>query len=446
MLNSEQILHTLKQHSAAKTIWAAYSGGLDSHVLAHWLAQHQRQFTQPIRLVHVDHNLHPQSPAWANHCQQVAQHLQLPLDVLRVEVKHIDHMGLEAAARLARYQAIATHIGKNAVLVTAQHQQDQAETIMLQLLRGAGSLGLSAMQTSAIWQYMQLLRPLLHIDRTTLEAYAKQHQLIWVEDPSNLNTNIRRNFLRHQVWPKMKQRWPALNQTLARSAAHLAEAQQLLDERAEEDLQMLSADWLQHSLNIPALLALSSARQRNVLRFFIRKLGFKLPSTTILQCLIEELCLAKEDAIPRVRWANVEAQRYRQNLYFARKTTPVEKTGGQSIFSLDPVKLYQNQSLIWLNVPGKGMREETITAGLTLHFRQGGEKIQLTQNGPHLSLKKLYQQWAIPPWQRAAIPLLFDKEKLIAVVGHAISADAKVNAQQMGWLPTIMPTESTFFD
>jgi tRNA(Ile)-lysidine synthase len=293
---------------------------------------------------------------------------------------------------------------------------------------------------------MRLIRPLLQTDRSALEAYAKQQQLNWIEDPSNLNTDIRRNFLRHQVWSSLKQRWPALNQTLARSAAHLAEAQQLLDERAEDDLQALSADAFQRSLNVPALLGLSAARQRNVLRFFIRKLGFDLPSTAVLQCLIDELCLAKLDAMPQVRWADVEARRYRDNIFFSKTTKTTEWIGEQTISSLETQLLGQDQKLVWQEAAGQGIQESVITAGLTLRFRQGGEKIQLSQNGPQLSLKNLFQQWAIPPWQRSAIPLLFAEDKLIAVVGYAISAEVKVGAQQQGWLPTIQPAEHAFFD
>lgn len=446
MLNPEQIVDTVKVNAGEKPIWLAYSGGLDSHVLVHLLAQQHAHFSQPIRLVHVDHNLHADSAQWALHCQQIARQLDLLLDVLQVEVTDIEQMGLEAAARFARYQAIASHIGSDAVLVTAQHQQDQAETVMLQLLRGAGSLGLSAMQTHANWQQMKLIRPLLQTQRIALEAYAQQQQLNWIEDPSNLNTEIRRNFLRHQVWPTLQQRWPALNQTLARSAAHLAEAQQLLDERAEDDLQMLFADTLQRRLNVPALLRLSPVRQRNVLRFFIRKLGLTLPSTAILQCLIDELCLAKADAMPQVHWVNVEARRYRENIYFLNTTHFVELKESHHITSLENLPLGQDKTLVWQAAVGEGLQQSVISAGLMLRYRQGGEKIQLSQNGPRLSLKNLFQQWAIPPWQRNTIPLLFAEGKLVAVVGYAISADAQVEAQQKGWLPTIMPAEHAFFD
>lgn len=446
MLDIEHIFQTIKHHAADKIIWVAYSGGLDSHVLVHLLATHRQQFNQAIRLVHVDHNLQDGSAGWAKHCQQIARQLQLPIDVLTVAVEHHQQMGLEAAARFARYQAIAGHIGNNAVLLTAQHQQDQAETLLLQLVRGAGSLGLSAMQTCSNWQQMPLLRPLLQTDRTVLEAYASQHQLSWIEDPSNLDTDIRRNFLRHQVWPVLRQHWPALNSTLARSAAHLSEAQQLLDERAEEDLQRLAADWSRRSLHIAALLQLSAVRQRNVLRFFIRQLGLALPSTVIMQCLIEELCLAKSDAMPVIRWANVEARRYRDNIYFSKSITTTKLSESRIFSSLEPVHLGQDQKLVWQAAAGQGLEKSVITSGLTLRFRQGGEKIQLTQNGSHHSLKNLFQQWAIPPWQRSAIPLLFSKEKLIAVVGYAISENVRVGPQQKGWLPVVMPATDTFFD
>lgn len=445
-LNDEHIITCLQRDADQQPIWVAYSGGLDSHVLVHLLAQHRAAFSQSIRLVHVNHGLHQYSDEWAAQCQSVAQQLDLPLDCLSVEVTLIRQLGLEAAARFARYQAIAAHIGVDAVLVTAQHQQDQAETMMLQLLRGAGALGLSAMQPISNWQQMPLIRPLLAYDRQAIEVYAQQHQLHWIEDPSNQSLKIRRNFLRHQIWPSLQQHWPALNQTLSRSAAHLSEAQQLLDERAAEDVLNLQSDGSLTTIDIPTLLKLTEARQRNVLRYIIRQLALALPSTLVLQKIINEVCWATADAMPLLTWSGGAVRRFRDKLYFMQTSVLEKPTQTFFINHLDALTLSSTQQLNWHKANEQGIDEQWIHSGLTLRYRCGGERIQLHKNGPHLSLKNLFQQWAIPPWQRDAIPLLFADDTLVAVVGYAICAEAQAKREQHGWLPTLLSESPRFFD
>ncbi|MEX0614885.1 MAG: tRNA lysidine(34) synthetase TilS, partial [Methylophaga sp.] len=254
-INAQPIVAKLQPFLDGRPLWLAFSGGLDSTVLVHLLVRQHPEL--PLRLIHVNHQLHPDANKWAAHCQQFAGQLHLPITILEVSVDLEAGLGLEAAARDARYGAINRHIGDNGVLLTGQHQQDQAETVMLQLLRGAGNRGLAAMPFQTSWQTMNIVRPLLAIDRPALLEYAKHHQLKFLDDPSNADIQIQRNFLRHKIWPLLKSRWPALNQTLSRSAAHLSEAQTLLDEIAEVDLERVNADLIAARLDCAALLKLS---------------------------------------------------------------------------------------------------------------------------------------------------------------------------------------------
>ena len=320
-IDAQPILAKLQPFLDGRPLWLAFSGGLDSTVLVHLLASQTPKL--PLKLIHINHQLHADADNWALHCQQFATALDLPFTTIKVNVDIQGGLGLEAAARQARYDAIARHIGKKALLLTGQHQQDQAETLMLQLLRGAGNRGLSAMGFALDWQTMTILRPLLDIDRATLADYARYHQLDYLDDPSNNDISIQRNYLRQQIWPLLQKRWPALNQTLSRSAGHLNEAQSLLDELAVADLKTADADKTTASLNCQALLTLSPARQRNALRSFLHQLAMPLPTTAVLQRILDEVCAAKIDAQPLVEWSELEARRFAGRLFVQQKLPPI---------------------------------------------------------------------------------------------------------------------------
>lgn len=431
------VIKTIRKLCGSSSLWVAYSGGMDSHVLLHLLAQHRHQFPQAIHVVHVDHQLQSQSANWAEHCRQIAESLKLSFHCLKVNVTDIEQSGLESAARSARYDAITNLIKEEGVLLTGQHLQDQAETLMLQLLRGAGNRGLGAMKAMSVWQTMRIIRPLLAISREDLLEYATAHQLQWIEDPSNQNTEINRNFLRHQVWPLLKKRWPAINRNLSRSAQNLQESQALLDELAQQDLLTLEADLQDGSLRIDKLLVLTEARQRNVLRFFMAELKMALPSRVNLQRILDEVCVAAIDAQPQVIWHEYIARRYQNKLYLSRLISLSPKRSPGLIHNQQPMLLDDKHRLIWQMQEDNGIRAELFGSGLTLKYRQGGEKIQLAGKTYHQSVKKLFQQWQIPVWQRDNIPLLFADKQLVAIVGYACAEIAKPQSGQTGWVPMI---------
>jgi tRNA(Ile)-lysidine synthase len=257
-LNPQQILVELNRLAAGRRFCLAFSGGIDSHVLLHILANATPSLPS-FRVIHINHGLNQDSASWAEHCSAVCHALGITFKSISVTVTNIDTLGLEAAARRARYQAFSQELAADEVLLTAQHQQDQAETLMLQLLRGAGPKGLSAMWPETLNNGLSILRPLLAVSKQAIRDYAKLHQLVWVNDPSNNDTRIKRNYLRQRVWPQLEEYWPALDKTLSRSAEHCREAVVLLHELAAIDARTVIVEAGQ--LRLSALLTLTPERQ-----------------------------------------------------------------------------------------------------------------------------------------------------------------------------------------
>ncbi|EIK51760.1 tRNA(Ile)-lysidine synthetase [Stutzerimonas stutzeri TS44] len=387
----------------------AFSGGLDSTVLLQLLADlARREALPPLRAIHVHHGLQPAADAWPEHCRRVCAALGVPLEVLYVQVK--TGRNLEQAARQARYAAIEIRLEEDEVLLTAQHRDDQAETLLFRLLRGAGVRGLAAMPARRRLGRGWLVRPLLDVSRSELEAHARRLGLGWVEDPSNDSLEFSRNYLRHQVMPLLAQRWPQTATTLARTAAHMAEAQTLLDELAKMDLAMMAPPgacaWLPvPSLALAPLLTLSSARQRNALRHWLAPLT-ALPDSEHWQGW-ESLCAAAVDATPVWRLAAGELQRSGDRLWWLSGCWLRPVTG--------PVAWHDpNQSL---QLPDNGsvrIAGAAAPARYEVRYRQGGEVLQVPGRGSR-DLKRLLNEAGVPRFARARLPLLYVDDRLVGV-------------------------------
>ncbi|NOQ93368.1 MAG: tRNA lysidine(34) synthetase TilS [Methylophaga sp.] len=421
--------------ASGKRIWVAYSGGVDSHVLLHLLAQSNHPQLENVAAIHVDHGLNNDSPQWTQHCAHIAEALNIHFVGLKAKVKNIESLGMEAAAREARYLALQNALSKNDILLTAQHQQDQAETVLLQLFRGAGPKGLSAMASHFSLGDVQTIRPLLTTPQTDILAYAQTHQLQWIDDPSNIETRWNRNYIRHKLWPEIAKRWPSAAQTISRSAAHCAETSELLDDLAEHDCSLLGIDKTSTSLPVTRLLTLSTARRNNILRHLFLWLNLPLPSTVNLQRIIDEVCLAKQDSTPLVSWSGVEVRRYQDYLYFMSPLSQhdnkkVLKVNCSQEFSLD-----DGRCIEWVETKGQGIAKDSLSGKVTVRFRQGGERIKPQGEAHHKSVKHLFQQWSVPPWQRDRIPLIFCDDKLVAVIGYCIDDLYSVSDGQQGSLP-----------
>jgi len=231
-----QVLHDQLSVEKNSAVYVAYSGGLDSHVLLHALSGLASDYPFSLKAIHIDHSLQLQSPAWADHCQQVCDGMSVPLTIRTLSIDQKKGESLEAVARDARYAALAECLPEGGLCMTAQHRNDQTETLLLQLLRGAGVHGLAAMPASKNFSTGRLLRPLLHFSREDLLDYANRHRLVWIEDPSNQDNRFDRNFLRNEVLPVLRERWPGMDKSLSRSARHAASAATMLDDIASSDL------------------------------------------------------------------------------------------------------------------------------------------------------------------------------------------------------------------
>jgi tRNA(Ile)-lysidine synthase len=406
----------IKEWGFNRTYWLAYSGGLDSHVLLDLCMQLRK--TQPfnLRVVHVHHGLSPNADQWTQHCQQTCAQYSIELLCLRVDARPPEGESLEAYAREKRYQALEQVLPAHDILLTAHHQDDQAETILLQLLRGAGPKGLAAMpRIKSLGQGLQG-RPLLDCSRRDLQAYADAQALSWVEDESNQDSHYPRNFIRHELLPLLKTRWPAVEANLARSAAHCAEAQNLLHDFASQDLAQLAGS-RPHTLSVKRLLELSLPRQRLSLRSWFENRGVQAPNSAKLFQIQQDVLQASWDSCPCIAWGAIELRRYQDDL-FLLPLLPAHDVAQVYTWDLaQPLSIAGLGQLRRVAIPGQGLCPRI--QQLEVRFRQGGEVFRKA-NGQHHELKKFFQEQGIPPWERDRLPLLWVKDELAAIPGYFI--------------------------
>ena len=390
----------------------AYSGGMDSHVLLHALAHLQSiGKIQQLRAIHIDHGLQAESSAWSNHCKETAGALGVSCEVIPLNLKIPEGESLEAVARDARYDVFKQRLEQGEALLTAHHQNDQAETVLLQLFRGSGVDGLAAMPEVKDFERGMLLRPLLNYSRQFLEDYAKEYQLNYIDDPSNFDTDFDRNFLRHDVLPLLQTHWKGVTKNLTRVARLQAEAKHLLEENAEIDYQAMEREHF--TLSIDSLLQLPKVRQKLVIRLWLSKQQFLMPSEIKLEHLISDVLYAKSDAKPCVHWSNVEVRRYQNRLY-ALQINQTHKA--DRVIDWDACSpLVLSSITIELDDLGEWKKVLQQADKVTVRFRQGGERIRLRGHKQTVKLKKLLQESNIPPWERDRIPLIYLGEKLIIV-------------------------------
>ena len=402
--------------SKNSTFWIAYSGGIDSHVLLHLAAELQK--TQPefkLKAIHINHHISPNADAWALHCTAVCKALNIPLHIRDVHLTQRKELGLEAAARMERYRVFSELLAENGVLLTGHNANDQAETLLLQLLRGAGPKGLAAMPAFKALGKAKLWRPLLDVPRCEIEAYAKENSLVWIEDESNFSEDYARNFLRLQIMPGLQEQWPGCLNTLARSAVHCAEASYLLEELAQEDLIKVQAAQ-PNQIYLSELKKLSVNRQANVLRYWFAQLGFAIPETKQLDELRHQLFDAKHDAQPLVCWSGVECRRFADCLYVMAPLKALSKKC--YLWPEERELLLSEIGVLDVRRIEQRLRKlENFEKRITIRFRVGGERCTLPGRKGTRELKKLFQEWKIPPWERDHLPLIYASNLLIELVG-----------------------------
>jgi tRNA(Ile)-lysidine synthase len=431
----DYLLQQLRRHSAAPCYQVAFSGGLDSQVLLHALCAVRGQLAAGVGAVHVHHGLHADAGHWEARCRQVCGELNVAYTALRVDGRPAQGESPEAAARAARYQALSEWLPSHHCLLTAQHQDDQAETLLLQLLRGSGVSGLAAMPVMTNLGAGQHLRPLLGVNRASLHRYALEHALSWIEDPGNLNTAYDRNYLRHRVMPVLRDRWPALSSSLSRSAAHCAEADDLIGQLAEHDLQAVTGTNAE-TLSVPAFVVLPRDRQRNVLRAWLRHRSCGAPSTAVLARIVNDVFCSRADAAPCVRWDRYEVRRYRDAVFCLQQTV-IRGTGRVLDWSLSgPLTLPGAGGVLTATpVSGAGLRHTDAMAGsITVRWRKGGERCRPAGRGHQHSLKKMFQEQGVPPWERGRIPLIYIQDTLAMVPGLCVCEPFQAGPAEPGVL------------
>jgi tRNA(Ile)-lysidine synthase len=448
----------------------ALSGGVDSVVLLAALAEPWRgklRKQMRLRAVHVHHGLHANAGKWSAHCAELAGRLDVPLTTLRVKVARVRGASLEAAAREARYEAIAGVLAPDEVLLTAHHEDDQLETVLLQLFRGAGIAGLAAMPEVATFARGLLARPLLTRTRAELETWARSRSLTWVDDDTNENEQLDRNYLRRRVLPLIRERWPAASRSVARSARHVAEAKRLLDALALADVERAANG---AALSVARLRALPADRRRNAVRFWIARAGHTLPDSTRLDEITRTVLDARPDANPFVEWDTTRLRRHAGQLTLESSASGADEPAIHlnTLRRINTLRLKAAESATtevsegtrwnWrayarIRLPGSSgtleitpdahgpINLDTLPPELTIRQRKGGERLKSTRTGRTRTLKSLLQESHTPLADRAVLPLIFINDHLIAVADrwadHSIQAtrDTRHRAR-IRWLRT----------
>ena len=411
----------------------ALSGGIDSCVLLHALVEVKKSLDFNFRVMHVHHGLSPNADSWVEFCKQTCVAYQVPLEVERVEVQKGAGIGLEAAARDARYKVL--YDAGADYIILAHHQDDQAETLLLQLIRGAGLKGLSAM--AAQDENRCLLRPLLDISRQEIEAYAKANQLAWIDDESNLDTKYDRNYCRHEIMPVIKARFPAADETLARSASHIAEASQLLNELAQIDAQ---ACLIEGRMSVKRLGELNLPRAKNLFRWWLSSMGFVAPSSDRLDEMLTQLINASQDASLKIsldKANEINLRRYQGYAYI--DTNHSERVSDIAMIWQGEARLTMPDGthLVFERHQGQGLAIDKLGGHkLRISSRKGGERFKPDLIRPTRTLKHLLQEANMPPWQRERLPLVYLDDTLAVVPNVGVECNMQATQRDMGLVIT----------
>ncbi|AHG74473.1 tRNA(Ile)-lysidine synthase [Mannheimia sp. USDA-ARS-USMARC-1261] len=393
------------------------SGGVDSVVLLHLFAH--TNFN--IRAIYIHHGLSPNADSWAEFCEQYCKRLNIPFILQKVTVDSTN--GVENGAREARYQAIQQHLKSNEILATAHHLDDQAETFLLALKRGSGIKGLSAMQAVTFLQNFTAFRPLLTFSKAELLAYAKAHQLQWIEDESNTNNRYDRNFLRNKILPLLNQRWQQFSEMVARSAQHCAEQQELIQELLNDELTKSIGE--KNQLSIAHFEHFSLLKQQQLIRLWLEKYGVMMPSQVQLQAVISELIFANADKNPHIKIGEKVIRRYQQAIYITDELPEIPafeiKLGAETELDLPHQlgKMIRHQQEIICKKQGKTDRlllpEALAQEQISLRIRQQG-KVKCYGKPHREEMKKIWQQHNVPVWERNHTLLVFWQDEFVACI------------------------------
>ncbi len=427
----ERILDDALTAIPSAPIVVALSGGLDSTALLHALSCSPATRERGLRAIHIDHGLQARSGDWGLHCRRISEQCEVPLTIIKVSVERTSGLGLEASARAARYAAFEAALEDGEILALAHHRDDQTETVLLKLLRGAGPEGLGAMRALRRLGRAWAWRPLLEVPRETLHQHARQAGLGWIEDPSNEDTRIERNFLRHEVLPTLRERWPRADASIIQSATWIRAAADLVEAesiRAVARLQGLDPA----TLAWQGWLDLADALRDPVLRRWLRSLELPEPNQHQVGELERQLTHAGEGKLPCIRWPGAEVRRYRELLY-AMAPVKLPEPGWETHWNGLALDLPANLGTLTLKDSMNQTAALAESEHLLVRFRRGGERLRLDAGGCHRDLRDLFQEAGIPPWQRSRIPIVLDRNADLLAVGDLwISGPGRTEFARLG--------------
>lgn len=417
-INIENIVQEFSSYlRTSDTFWVAYSGGLDSTVLLYvmsHLAEHSNSTisaqasTIQLKAIHVNHQLSSNADLWQSHCEQFCMSLGVPLIAEKVHIQNTGK-GIESAARNERYGVFERYMARSDVIVCGHHQDDVAETMMYRLMRGTGLQGLTGIRKHRELKNGVLVRPLLNFSRDEILSYAREHGLHWIEDESNHDQHYDRNFLRHALFPTLKQRWSNVQDRLATTAAWLAESNELMNEYGQQDLKFCELKKARQgeSISLEVFTTLSNARQKHIIRYWCYRQNYMTPDAASLDKL-SDVTHAREDASPVLVWGQCELRRYKKRLFLVKKlpdamaVTPIVWDG------VNTLKLEDGSKFSCSYTGEKALN-------LTIKWREQGERCQPENRRHSQTLKKLLQEYELEPWLRHRVPLIYINDELIAV-------------------------------
>ncbi len=419
------------QTSNPSPLLIAYSGGIDSHVLLDAAVALWRQglIAQP-KALHFNHRMQSISDQWQAHCEALCRDYQIPIVCQRASQNETEKpLASELDARNARYQFFESELQKDQLLLMAHHQDDQAETLLFRLIRGTGVNGMAGMQAIRQLGEGQLGRPLLDIPREMIESYAKQHQLHWIEDPSNQATHYDRNFIRHQLLPLIQQRWSKANKNIAQFAQLASEQNEILEAMAKQDLMAVCQT--KQRPHIDQLLHLPLARMKNLLHYWLKQLSGKSASHQEIMQIIQQLksCHDREDRKITIKAANGWLREFKKELYFCATDEPQPLTQAVAWSALNqPVTLFAEYQMHCIpnaqaSEPSFGLRPPKAEEKVSIRPRIGGEKVRLAGQAHHSSLKKVFQASKLPPWKRKWLPIVYYNDSIAVIPGIAVAHD-----------------------
>lgn len=426
----DSLTDLLRDASAHGQICVAFSGGLDSHVLLHVLAENRQRLNRPLLAIHVNHRLQAESNFWESHCRAICEELAIPFTSTTVDDKPSPGESIEAWARQWRYRLLGQLAGTGGVVVTAHHARDQAETFLLRSLRGAGVEGLAGIAEAGTVCGVRVVRPMLRVAKMDIDGYAASRGLHVVEDPSNRDRRHDRNLIRHEVMPVLRERWPALDSVWSRDAELLRRDASLLRRLVGQELDRMSDE---QSLDLNLLAREPGDLREAVLRLWLCRGGSRPPSHSELQHVLMQSFSAARDRNPVVRHGDREIRRFRSRLYRVPILSDPDTEFGQTWSPRQALALPWG-TLRGSEATGVGIRVHLAEqAELEVRLRRGGERCRPRWNGRHQTLKHVLQQLGVPPWERAWLPLVYVNGELAAIADYLVFEEYAAQGAEPGW-------------